>query len=111
MDCYIKNCTENQMDAPVFEVPAWKRVLDIICIIIAAPLIVPLMIVIALVIWYVSPGPVLFRQKRVGHCGQTFTIFKFRSMHVAADTKVHQDHLKIFISIWCSTTICSNVLY
>ena len=98
MDCYIKNCSENQVDASEFEVPAWKRILDITCIIIAAPLIVPLMIVIALVIWYVSPGPVLFRQKRIGHRGQTFTIFKVRSMHVAADTKIHQEHLKHLIA-------------
>ncbi len=60
MDCYIKNCSENQVDASEFEVPAWKRILDITCIIIAAPLIVPLMIVIALVIWYVSPGLCFF---------------------------------------------------
>ena len=75
-------------------VPAWKRVLDIVCIIIAAPLLLPLAIFIGLTIRCVSPGPVLFRQKRIGYLGQPFTIFKFRSMHIAADTKVHQNHLK-----------------
>jgi lipopolysaccharide/colanic/teichoic acid biosynthesis glycosyltransferase len=40
------------------------------------------MLVIGIVIRIDSPGPALFRQKRVGHAGRDMTIFKFRTMNV-----------------------------
>jgi lipopolysaccharide/colanic/teichoic acid biosynthesis glycosyltransferase len=45
-------------------------------------------------IMMVSPGPVLFRQKRIGHLGNEFECLKFRTMTVNADTGVHQKHLQ-----------------
>ncbi|MBC8097005.1 MAG: sugar transferase [Akkermansiaceae bacterium] len=74
-------------------IPAWKRALDITLILLAAPLWLPLMLVIAVLIKIVSPGPSLFRQERVGFLGRRFTCFKFRTMVVNADTSVHQGHL------------------
>jgi undecaprenyl-phosphate glucose phosphotransferase len=44
----------------------------------------PLMVLIALIIRWVSPGPALFAQERHGAGGRTFRMFKFRSMHHAA---------------------------
>jgi lipopolysaccharide/colanic/teichoic acid biosynthesis glycosyltransferase len=41
----------------------------------------------------VSPGPVLFKQQRIGHMGKRFLCLKFRSMFVNADTAVHRQHL------------------
>jgi lipopolysaccharide/colanic/teichoic acid biosynthesis glycosyltransferase len=41
-----------------------------------------------------SPGPVFYRQKRMGKGGKTFSLLKFRSMHDAADEKVHMEHVK-----------------
>ena len=41
----------------------------------------------------VSPGPVLFRQERIGHLGTRFFCLKFRTMKVNADTTVHREHL------------------
>ncbi len=73
--------------------PWWKRSLDLLCVFIAAPLLVPFMFAIAAVIKLVSPGPALFRQERIGHRGRRFTCFKFRTMVVNADTRVHQGHL------------------
>jgi lipopolysaccharide/colanic/teichoic acid biosynthesis glycosyltransferase len=51
------------------------------------------MLLLAIMIKTVSPGPALFRQQRIGFRGRRFTIFKFRTMRVNADTGVHQDYL------------------
>ena len=75
------------------ELPLWKRWLDIICIVLAAPAWLPLSLLIAAAIKLVSPGPVLFKQERVGHLGRLFVCLKFRTMVVDADTGVHQGHL------------------
>ncbi|HUS05244.1 MAG TPA: sugar transferase [Bryobacteraceae bacterium] len=48
-------------------------------------LLLPVMIVVALAVWLTSPGPVLFRQKRVGLNGSTFLVYKFRSMRTDAE--------------------------
>jgi lipopolysaccharide/colanic/teichoic acid biosynthesis glycosyltransferase len=73
--------------------PFWKRALDLVCILITAPLWLPVMFVLGLLIRIVSPGPVLFRQERVGFLGRRFTCFKFRTMAVNADTGVHKGYL------------------
>ncbi len=44
--------------------------------------ILPILAVVAVVIKLDSPGPVFYRQERMGRGGKTFTIFKFRSMYV-----------------------------
>jgi exopolysaccharide production protein ExoY len=74
--------------------PAWKRILDVLCIIITAPGWLPLGVLIAGIIKIVSPGPIFFRQERVGYLGKRFWCLKFRTMAVNADTDVHQGHLE-----------------
>src|SRR5262245_51329214 len=64
--------------------PLWKRALDIACIVVAIPLLIPLMLLIAAVIFVVSPGPVLYLHPRVGYRGRLFICFKFRTMKVKA---------------------------
>ena len=79
-------------------VPSWKRTLDVTCILLALPVLMPLSLVIAAFIKIVSPGPAFFRQKRVGTHGKGFMCLKFRTMKVNADTSVHQSHLKHLIT-------------
>ena len=45
----------------------------------------PLMLLVALLVRLDSPGPILYRQERVGLGGRTFTVLKFRSMRVNAE--------------------------
>src|SRR5207248_2810924 len=62
-----------------------KRAVDLLVAGLATALLAPLMLVIAALIKVDSPGPVLFRQRRVGHRGRTFNMLKFRSMVDGAD--------------------------
>ena len=71
----------------------WKRMLDLTIIILAFPIIVPLMLLIAILIWVVSGWPIIFRQERIGFLGKRFMCFKFRTMHVGNDSLTHQKHL------------------
>ncbi len=73
-------------------IPGWKRVLDIGCIVIASPVVVPVMVVISVLIKLGSKGPILFYQERIGHLGRRFTCLKFRTMVTDADTSVHEGH-------------------
>ena len=58
----------------------FKRVLDIVAALILLILALPVMVVTALVIVFESPGPVFYRQERVGMGRRSFEVVKFRSM-------------------------------
>ncbi len=62
-----------------------KRFLDIAVASLILLLVLPVIPVIVILIKLDSPGPVLFRQKRVGKDGREFDFFKFRSMHLGAE--------------------------
>lgn len=62
-----------------------KRLTDVFCALSGLLLVAPFLPIIALVIWLDSPGPVLFRQTRVGEGERIFTLFKFRSMRQDAE--------------------------
>ena len=63
-----------------------KRVLDIFISAVAIIITCPVMICIALGIKLTSPGPVFFRQQRVGLNNRPFNMLKFRTMHIIDDT-------------------------
>jgi exopolysaccharide biosynthesis polyprenyl glycosylphosphotransferase len=78
------------VEQPRFE--GWQRVvkggLDRAVAALALVLLAPALLAIALAVRVTSPGPVLYRQERVGVNGQAFTMLKFRSMVVDADRQV-----------------------
>ncbi|MGQ9455882.1 MAG: sugar transferase [Armatimonadota bacterium] len=74
-----------------------KRVLDVIAALIGLILAAPLAAIIAVLIKLTSPGPVLFKQVRVGKDGREFVLYKFRSMHVGSDDSRHREYIKLFI--------------
>jgi lipopolysaccharide/colanic/teichoic acid biosynthesis glycosyltransferase len=57
-----------------------KRVVDPVIALILFISLLPVFIPISLMISLTSKGPILFKQKRVGHNGKIFTLYKFRSM-------------------------------
>ncbi len=62
-----------------------KRMMDIGISAVALVVSAPIWPAIALAIKLDSPGPVIFRQQRVGEGGKLFTMYKFRTMHVGAE--------------------------
>jgi lipopolysaccharide/colanic/teichoic acid biosynthesis glycosyltransferase len=71
-----------------------KHVFDVVCASVAIVLLAPLMLAATLWIKLDTPGPVIFRQTRVGRDGRRFLIWKFRSMVDGADAmKVELAHL------------------
>jgi lipopolysaccharide/colanic/teichoic acid biosynthesis glycosyltransferase len=54
-------------------------------------------LVVALIVRLGSPGPVIFRQNRVGHLGREFTLFKFRTMKPDVETDSHRAHTRQLI--------------
>jgi lipopolysaccharide/colanic/teichoic acid biosynthesis glycosyltransferase len=68
--------------------------LDVVFILLILPVVAPVAAFIGVVIAVVSPGPILFRQERVGLTGRRFMCLKFRTMRVDAETSSHQGHLK-----------------
>jgi len=74
--------------------PGWKRNIDLIGCVAALPLLLLCTLVMWILSWLISPGPVFFCQERVGHRGKRFKIYKFRTMFTGADTRVHQAHFK-----------------
>ena len=66
-----------------------KRLLDIIIVIICMFLTLPFWLLIGVIIKIDSPGPVLFKQKRIGQNGKSFLIFKFRSMFLDTPEYAH----------------------
>lgn len=62
-----------------------KRAGDLVFSLLMIPFLLPVMLAVALLIRFDSPGPFLFRQERMGYRGEVFRMFKFRSMREADD--------------------------
>lgn len=67
-----------------------KRIMDIVISIIAIVVSSPIMLVTAIAIKIDSPGPVIFKQVRVGQNGRNFKLLKFRSMSQDAETRKNE---------------------
>jgi lipopolysaccharide/colanic/teichoic acid biosynthesis glycosyltransferase len=95
---------ETEVTEAIDEVPWWKRLLDLTCILVSLPLWLPVLIVVSIWIKLVSPGPLFFYQERIGYKGRRFTIFKFRTMEVNVETQSHELHLQHLINSDCPMT-------
>ena len=68
-----------------------KRASDIVLSVIAIVMLVPVWLVVSFLIKRSSPGPVMFRQERVGMDGRIFLCYKFRTMHADSDDTPHRE--------------------
>ncbi len=73
-----------------------RRLLDLVVLTVAAPLVVPLVLVLAALVKLDSPGPAFIRHRRVGRAGRPFDLFKLRTMVEDADELKEQlRHLNV----------------
>ena len=84
--------------------PSWKSALDITCILLSLPVWLPLMILLMLVTRIASPGPIFYRQERIGFGGRRFFVWKFRTMKLSAETQIHERHFEELMRVDCPMT-------
>ena len=77
--------------------PTWKRLIDLLVVVLLFPLWLPVMTLVALWVAITSPGPIFYRQPRIGFKGSRFMLIKFRTMKVNAETHVHEAYLEHLI--------------
>lgn len=75
-----------------------KRALDLVVAIPTLVALAPVWAAIVVALRLDSPGPVLFRQVRIGRNGRRFVMYKFRSMYVNNDDGVHRKYMEVFIT-------------
>lgn len=74
-----------------------KRIIDLTICVASFPVMLPLMVLTAIFIRRDSPGPILFKQERIGKGGKPFMIYKFRTMHHNSDKSSHKEFMKQYI--------------
>lgn len=74
--------------------PRWKRALDLGICMSALPVLAFATLLMGIIIFLRSPGPIFFRQERVGYRGRRFWLYKFRTMHPRSHVAAHQLHLE-----------------
>lgn len=77
---------------------ATKSVMDRVLALLALIVFAPLLLTLAIIIKVTSPGPIFFKQKRVGLNGRQFDFYKFRSMIVDAE-KYKEQHAELFAKL------------
>lgn len=90
----IADSTHEHLPLGTYEIPIWKRCFDILFSLAAILILSPILIVVAAMIRVESPGPVIYKSKRVGSNYEIFDFYKFRSMYKDADKR-----LKEFLSL------------
>jgi lipopolysaccharide/colanic/teichoic acid biosynthesis glycosyltransferase len=95
MDPLLDDIRSTQARRTVLD--AFKRTLDILGSLAVLLVLSPVLLIVAALVKLTSPGPVLFKQVRVGQLAKPFTMLKFRTMHANNDSTVHQQFVANYI--------------
>jgi len=88
-----------------------KRAFDLVLGLLCLVLFSPVLLLVALLVRLTSPGPVLFRQTRVGQDGRVFRMYKFRTMWTGSSDRLHREYVaKLLVEPEGSSTV-RNGLY
>jgi lipopolysaccharide/colanic/teichoic acid biosynthesis glycosyltransferase len=95
VDPILRKFHSPEEQAPIRD--AIKRGLDLVGSLTLLAALSPLFLLIAALVKLTSRGPIFFKQGRVGQMAKTFTMLKFRTMHVNAGHALHQEFVTSFI--------------
>lgn len=93
-ECPIPEGEFKTIHSEQIHMPLWKRIFDLTVAILAMPVLGVCTLSMMILMKICSPGPVFFTQERIGFKGRRFKIYKFRTMYVGADTRIHQAYFK-----------------
>jgi lipopolysaccharide/colanic/teichoic acid biosynthesis glycosyltransferase len=100
---------------PAMLPPRWaaalRRALDVTVALLLLLVLAPLLLLIAVAIRIESPGPVLYRQQRLGRAIRPFQVWKFRTMRIGADAAPHRDYVRALIAGGASAVTGGRSLY
>jgi lipopolysaccharide/colanic/teichoic acid biosynthesis glycosyltransferase len=82
------------LPAGLFRYRVLKRVIDVGLVLLALPVLIPLLALISMLVKWTSPGPVFFSHRRIRKSGAFFSMWKFRTMCVNS-TEVLDDYLRL----------------
>ena len=74
-----------------------KRLLDIVVSLLVLVALSPVLFLVAVAVRFSSPGPILYRQERIGRNGVPFTILKFRTMQANNDATQHREFVEAML--------------
>jgi lipopolysaccharide/colanic/teichoic acid biosynthesis glycosyltransferase len=96
-DSFVSSSNGSIMPFFIKKQQFWKRSTDIIGSLALLLLFWPVLVVIGIIIKLVSPGPVIFKQVRIGYRGTPFKFYKFRTMNVNYNISQHKQYLRQLI--------------
>ena len=97
----IGGCRKLQQDVEPFflqPLPIWKRFIDILGSLFGLVVLSPIFLLVALIIKVCYGSPIIFKQQRVGYSGRIFTLWKFRTMKLGAESYLHQPYMSSLIN-------------
>jgi lipopolysaccharide/colanic/teichoic acid biosynthesis glycosyltransferase len=97
-EIFIDTPTSDLAAARARVMPVIRRGLDLVLSLTALLVLSPLIVLAAIAVRLDSPGPVVFRQRRLGRDMRPFTVLKFRTMRADADSAPHREYTKQLIT-------------
>jgi len=98
------NAVPEEAEAGTAQIPRWKRLLDLACIWLTFPFWLTVMALVSTWILLASPGPLLYRQERIGYRRRRFMILKFRTMKINVETQTHEGYFERLMQTNCPMT-------
>jgi lipopolysaccharide/colanic/teichoic acid biosynthesis glycosyltransferase len=98
------NTAPEEAEAGTAQILRWKRLLDLACVTLTFPLWLTVMALVSTWILLASPGPLLYRQERIGYRRRRFMILKFRTMKINVETQTHESYFERLMQDNCPMT-------
>lgn len=83
---------DKEIPTPLFQF-LLKRMIDVLGALLGILVFSPVMLVLTILVKITSPGPIIFKQMRLGYKGRKFPFYKFRSMYHNINDQIHREYV------------------